>query len=89
MPAKKVRASADALIQQARAASHAPADPPAEALAELGKILAYNDCASATRRVSAQAAIDMLRAHGWTGTSRDGLSALCARRLGRRSYANP
>lgn len=66
------------------------ADPPANACAELAKILTHNDVQPRNAsRVGADAAIKMLRELGWAGGSRAGLNSLCARRFGRKSFGTP
>jgi hypothetical protein len=65
-----------------------PLVPPSpKALAELRKLLEHNDTVarSGAGRVSADAAIEMLRAYGWKGAGRGSLNAVC-RQLGRHSY---
>jgi hypothetical protein len=81
------RTQADALIAKASEGQHM-ADPSATALAELGKVLEYNDEAPHKRRVSAAAAIEMMQSLGWKG-SRQALDALCRRSFGRRTYGTP
>lgn len=76
---------ATALIAAAKARQFTAA-PPEAALTELREVLAYNDTVPVRARVSAADATDMLAAHGWTCTSREGLDSLCRRVLGRKSY---
>ena len=86
--AKSPRTSpAGALIERAQRGQHA-ADPSATALAELKKVLEHNDGAAWGKRVSADAALEMLASLGWDH-SRQALDALCRRRFGRRSYGTP
>lgn len=74
-----------ASVQQAK--SNGPPDPSSDALAELRKLVEYNDsCASFSKRVSYAQAIDLLREHGWTGSTRYALNHVCARLLGRTSF---
>jgi hypothetical protein len=98
MPKKKVSASTDvrspaaALIAKAQASTHTTIAVPSDvALAELRKVLAHNDArgVSSRGRVSREAAIEMLKALGWTGSGRSALDALCRAQLGRRSYGTP
>jgi hypothetical protein len=80
--------AADALIAKvSRGTSIAPPSP--AALAELRKVLDYNDATRApTKRVSAGSAIEMMRGMGWQGSSKTVLDRVC-RELGRRSYGTP
>lgn len=85
--ATKKRTQADTLIEKASRGRVAD-EPSAAALAELQKVLQYNDSAPWGKRVSADAALDMLSSSGWDH-SRQALDALCRRRFGRRSYGTP
>lgn len=80
----KQRTQADALIAKASRGQHMT-DPNPTALAELQKVLKYNDDAPHKRKVSAVAAVEMLHSFGWAG-SRQALDSLCRRSFGRRSY---
>lgn len=64
------------------------ADPSEHALAELKAVLEYNDAAPWGKRVSADAAMEMLAGLGWD-RSRATLDAVCRRIFGRRSYGTP
>lgn len=81
---------AAALIASTRHTGHAP-DPSPEALEALRKVFAHNDALPVSGpcgRVSAHAAVTMLReSFGW-GHGESALDALC-RRLGRRSWGKP
>lgn len=81
------RTQADALIAKA-SRGHAIEEPSATALAELQKVLEYNAGAPWGKRVSAEAALEMLASLGWD-RGRQALDTLCRRRFGRRSYGTP
>lgn len=86
-PAPKA-ADAAALIAKAKTRNVA-ADPSDAAMTELKKILAYNDLASWSTKVSFEDVSAMLTAHGWTLTGRDSLNSLCRRAFGRASFGKP
>jgi succinylarginine dihydrolase len=99
MPKKQVRTCADAptttagladaLIAERQRGTSRPL-PSGEALAELQKVLAWNDTHTApTKKVSRAQAIEMLRKLGWTGESETSLDKVCREALGRRSYGTP
>jgi hypothetical protein len=80
---------AEDLIKRASAATTL-APPSAKAMAELKKVLEHNDAARGNhRRVRAEDACELLRAHGWSGSSRTALDTLCQKVLGRRSFGTP
>jgi hypothetical protein len=84
----KKQTQADALIAKVRLGTSI-APPSSAAMAELRKVLAYNDATRApTKRVSIDAAIEMLRGMGWQGSSKSSLDRVC-REIGRRSYGTP
>lgn len=86
MSERKVRpVGAAALIAEATKRGAPPA-PSTKALAELRALCEHNDRAPRNSRVGRDAAIDMLRAMGWTG-GRETLNDVCRVHLGRRSYA--
>lgn len=91
MPKKKVstyaHAPALALIDAAKRGPVTPAPSP-EGIEALRKLIEYNDANPSPRtRVSATAAVKMLRDHyGWTGGSIQALNSLCARTFGRKSW---
>lgn len=67
--------------------ARAVAAPSKEALIQLKTVLAFNEGRASTSRVSREAVLSMLAAHGWRG-GRQALDRVC-RALGRKSYSTP
>lgn len=84
------RTDAAALIAkaQAKGVTSIPL-PDAATLAELRKLVEYNDTATHKSRVTIKDAIEFLRARGWNGGCKQALDRLCVSALGRRSYGTP
>ncbi len=89
-PAKPApKPTAAELIAAVRGGTSTGVPTPA-ALAELREIIEYNDTESApTKRVGQDAAIALLRSHGWQGCSRSALLHLCRTVLSRSSWSKP
>lgn len=77
---------AKALIEQA--SKRGPPLPTGQWRGALETLFAYNDaCSACSQRVSADAAIRMLREqYGWARAGRGALDALCREAFGRKSY---
>jgi len=88
---KTKRTPADELIAAASVGARTP-QPSAAGLDALRTLCTHNDASgrSGPGRVSAEAAIVMLRTHyGWQGAGRTALDSLCRSAFGRRSYGTP
>lgn len=84
--APKGKAAALIAAIQSRGGSNATTPPNEEGMAELRAVLEHNDVCTWGERVSADAAIEMLRELGWTGSSITALNRLCRSALGRKSF---
>lgn len=88
-PKKKVTA-ADALIATAKAKGESPIPlPDPKTLAELKRIVEYNDTATSRSRVTVDDTIAFLRSRGWAGNCKQALVRVCVSALGRKSWGSP